>query len=127
MELETKSFHKFVVLENDNGKIIEAKIKLHGIYINVSIILSKNIIVNYEIDQCKNIISNFLKIFEGERWGIIPMKTIIKGINFSNIVMDYINGIITLIVHYQYSKKNFYVFSIEFNNEYEIEKIEIIK
>jgi hypothetical protein len=41
--------------------------------------------------------------------------------------MDYINGIITLIVHYQYSKKNFYVFSIEFNNEYEIEKIEIIK
>jgi hypothetical protein len=120
MDLEMKYFDRFDVLENDEGKIIESKIELHNIYINVSIILSKNIIAKYEIKQCINIINNFLKIYEGEKIGIIPMKEVLEGIDFSNIVIDYINGKIILIVYYYDLNINF-----EFNNKYEIEKINI--
>ena len=116
MDLETKYFDKFVVLENDEGKIIESKIELNNI--NVSIILSKNIIANYEIKQCINIINSFLKLFKGEKMGIFQMKEFIEAFDFSNIVIDYINDTIILTVYYYSLKLN-----IEFNNKYEIEKI----
>jgi len=118
MDLEMKYFDKFVILENNDGEIIESKIELHNININVSIILSKNIIANYEIKQCINIINSFLKLFKGEKMGIFQMKEFIEAFDFSNIVIDYINDTIILTVYYYSLKLN-----IEFNNKYEIEKI----
>jgi hypothetical protein len=118
MKSETECFNKFIVSENDNGKIIESKIKPHDININVSIILSKKIIANYDMNQCKNVINNSFKIFEEETLGRLPMERIIKQVDFSNILMDDINGKITLIV--QYSKESL---EVVFNSEYEIEII----
>ena len=100
MDLETKYFDNFIILENDGRKILESKIELHNININVRIILSKNIVANFEINQCIIIINNFLKMFEGEKILSLTMEEFIEGIDFSNIVMDYKNKKTILIINY---------------------------
>jgi hypothetical protein len=58
-------------------------------------------------------------MFEGEKFGIIPMHDVVEQTDFSSIVLDYKNCIPTLLVHYGSGKV-----VIEFDGEFGMEKWE---
>jgi hypothetical protein len=116
-EFEVKYLKEFSVIENDKWICMEAEIKLHGIIKSVSIHLTNTAIKAIEIEQCKTIFTNFLEMFEGEKFGIIPMRGVVEQTDFSSIVLDYKNDLPILLVDYGSGKV-----MIEFNKEYEIEK-----
>jgi hypothetical protein len=116
-EFEVKYLKEFSVIENDKWISMEAEIELHDIIKTVSVLLTNTAIKAIEIEQCKTIIDNFLKMFDGEKFGIIPMHDVVKQTDFSNMVLDCENGIPTLLVHYVSGKV-----IVEFNKEYDVEK-----
>jgi hypothetical protein len=116
-EFEVKYHKEFSAIENDNMISMEAEIELHDIIKTVSVLLTNSAINSFEIEQCKTIFDNFLKMFDEEKFGIIPMRSIVEQTDFSSIVLDYKNDLPILLVDYGSGKV-----MIEFNKEYEIEK-----
>ena len=78
-----------VIKETYNSVIIEVNACFHNININATILLTKNILQCFKIDDCKYVLNRFFNIFESKTMGIIPMEEIIRDTDFSNIVLDY--------------------------------------
>jgi hypothetical protein len=116
-EFEVKYLKEFSVIENGKWINMEAEIELHDIIKTVSVLLTNTAIKAIEIEQCKTIFDNFLKMFDGEKFGIIPMHDVVKQTDFSSIILDYKNDLPILLVHYGSGKV-----IVEFNKEFEIEK-----
>ena len=94
----------YSIIKKEDGIYIKSEIVILEISKTVSIFITNSIIHNFDVNQINSILNDFFEIFDDKKMGLLYMNEIVEMTNFSNMVLDYKNGIISLLVEFQKQK-----------------------
>jgi len=110
-----------IIKENTNGITMQVNASVNERSIIAIVSIRGRVIQICGIDNCKHILHDFFKIFEGNgNIGLFSMDEIIADIDFTSMALDYKRGEIVLLFFWASARIVY-----KFNNEYKRRKWEI--